>query len=502
MKANTWMRDAWKLPAFLLLGLLLSLAFKAAVGLFPSDYDYKGFLVILAGIPAIFLVAFGFRQVVGHWSELKGTLRWWHGMWFLLYVSALTMQTRGPQDSAADPLNGLALFRVVPESFIFLILLVSLARQRPRWLEYYLKGLVSVLVIFGLACMASTLSSVYWEWTLYKSFEYLLDVSVIATILATIRTTEDYESLFNFTWTLVGIELVWVWCQIGIWPNEALEVPPGAENASVRLAGVFPVMGSNAVGGSGVILATIALSRIFCMRGRESHRSWYILLLAFGLATMVMSETRSAIAGFILAALLIFLASGRASVGVALSFVAAGLLAVTSVGTMVYTYLLRDQTTEQVASLTGRKEWWEYGLHLLSQHPYTGLGAYAASKFAVFPGLGIEGVPSMHSDWMEILVGTSFWGVIPLAVALIWTWKVIVGAMRDHSLTLLERQLVLETLGVLTIITTRSFFNVELCWHAPVLFLVVLGYAEFLRRKKASHPAYVPRPAVYAMSTR
>jgi len=37
---------------------------------------------------------------------------------------------------------------------------------------------------------------------------------------------------------------------------------------------------------------------------------------------------------------------------------------------------------------------------------------------------------------------------------------------------------------VLGVVTIHSFFNTELCWHAPVLFLVVLGYAELLRQRR------------------
>jgi hypothetical protein len=36
------------------------------------------------------------------------------------------------------------------------------------------------------------------------------------------------------------------------------------------------------------------------------------------------------------------------------------------------------------------------------------------------------------------------------------------------------------------LLTLHSFFNVELIWHAPLLFFVVLGYSEMLRRRMKS----------------
>ena len=38
-------------------------------------------------------------------------------------------------------------------------------------------------------------------------------------------------------------------------------------------------------------------------------------------------------------------------------------------------------------------------------------------------------------------------------------------------------------IGVMTVITIHSFVNVEMTWHHPTLFLIILGWAEFLRRK-------------------
>jgi hypothetical protein len=50
----------------------------------------------------------------------------------------------------------------------------------------------------------------------------------------------------------------------------------------------------------------------------------------------------------------------------------------------------------------------------------------------------------------------------------------------------------MECLGVMAVMTVRSFVNVELTWHAPVYFLAALGGAEFLRRR---HRAAIHRGA-------
>ena len=100
---------------------------------------------------------------------------------------------------------------------------------------------------------------------------------------------------------------------------------------------------------------------------------------------------------------------------------------------------------------------------------------------------------SLHSDYIETMVGTGLWGLVPLLAALIGTWWLLVRFVRDRSLTSLERQLAYESIGVLGVITLHSFFNVEIVWQAPLAFLAVLGYAEFLRRKQKAARAQMSR---------
>ena len=93
---------------------------------------------------------------------------------------------------------------------------------------------------------------------------------------------------------------------------------------------------------------------------------------------------------------------------------------------------------------------------------------------------------SLHSDWVELLVGVGLMGLIPFVAALAGTWWYLVKSVGDKSLTPAHRQMILEAVGVLAVITIHSIFNDELTWHAPLLFMVTLGCAELLRRRQKS----------------
>src|SRR2546427_4992681 len=99
--------------------------------------------------------------------------------------------------------------------------------------------------------------------------------------------------------------------------------------------------------------------------------------------------------------------------------------------------------------------------------------------------------------YLEVLVGTGICGLFPILLALTGTWWLLTRAAAESLSRPLERQLATEGLGVLTVITAHSFFSVELMWHPALVFLVILGFAEFLRRSQG-YKTTVPAWAVSA----
>jgi len=252
--------------------------------------------------------------------------------------------------------------------------------------------------------------------------------------------------------------------------------------------GTMSLGAANVVGEVGAFVSIVALCRLLPLDGkRRPDRSWYFLVLVLGCSALLASQTRNDLAAFLFGFGLIILTSKRIRLGLALAAATVPVMALAGLNSKIYDYLLRGQTENEITSLTGRMNWWGYAWQQFQHHPFTGLGAYAAGRFAILGKLGLD-MGSLHSDYIETMVGTGLWGLVPLLAALIGTWWLLVRFVRDRSLTSLERQLAYESIGVLGVVTLHSFFNVEIVWQAPLAFLTVLGYAEFLRRKqKAAH---------------
>jgi O-antigen ligase len=491
----------WLLVLFVVFGFSLA----AGVWLLADSEPY-GALIAVVGLLLIFPLAWmtvralpqGFTKL----RLLRQNWTWWHPLWFLIFFSVLVFRVRDVDAAKANPLDAWAMTRVLPEALVALSLIVRLMLKKPNWLKALFSGIPGLMAVYCLICVASSAWSVNASWTAYKSLEFLADVSLLAAIVASADSFLTYQNLLDWTFTLYGLSLVGVWSNLLIWPSEAMD--------GGRLTGVIPIEASNSVGSSGAVLALLAICRLWPVFGKAKSQAWYIFLLIFGVVSLVLSQTRTAEAAFVIVVLMLVMSSRRLRkvclIGTAAlaPFVTVSLLLYQRMWSkgweLLLSFMERDQTPGAIESLTGRTAWWEYGLQQLSKHPFTGMGAYAAGRFAVLGKLGVGAAAMMHSDWIEVVIGTSFWGLIPFAGALIVAWWFLFRCLRSNSFAPQQRQLALECFALLGMLTIHSFFNDELSWHCPLLYFAILGYAEFIRvQSKRQEPVAVPEARVWQL---
>ena len=467
------LRWACELGGFILVGVVAGLAVK----LFHSALS--AILVVCA--PLLFvLLGRALLDGIRKFGSLLRSLRWWHGLWLLLFVSGLVLRIRSGHSLQEEGLDSSAFVRIALVSLTALVLLARLALRKTLFISSMLRGLIGILTAYSLICIASTLWSVYPAWTLYKSLEYLVDVSMLAAIVATVRSTEGYRNLFDWTWTLYGLLLAFVWLGVLIWPEEAFHQGIGV--LGVQLEGIFPAVSANSVGEFGAVLAIVALARLLRTAGAKSDRTWYGLLFVASFITMIFAQGRAAIAGFVLGAILVLSFSKRVGLSVLLASGATLFLSRTAASGLLWEFLQRGESERDIQSLSGRLEYWQLAWQKFLERPLIGYGAYAAGRSFVIAGLG-EDPGSMHSEYVEILVGTGLLGMVAVVITLLATWWWLIRSFRNSSLNGFENSLAVEALGVLAVVSVRSFFSPNLFWHAPLIFFIVLSYTEFLRRQ-------------------
>lgn len=435
--------------------------------------------VAVVAVPAAAWAA----AAVGRLPTLAGVLGasgWWGRLWILLFLSGLVLRIRPTSAlEGSEAVDGAALFRIALVTGVACALIALTALGRGDLLAPLASGLPAFLLAYCTVNLASAAWSVQPAWTLYRSLEFGVDAALAAVLVAQLTHVTAWRRMFDLTWLLLGGLLLTVAVGVATAPDLALVEGLGTLGVSVQ--GVFPHVARNGVGQIGAILAVVAVARLATgARGR----GWYAGLLVVSSCVLVISQTRSALVPALVAVLLVLAAAGRIAVTAALLLSGAVALAATSFGGLVGSFLVRDQNPEQLANLSSRLDYWSYAWDALAERPLTGYGAYAGGRFEVAAAFGDE-ISSTHGTFPEVLIGTSIWGALPIAFLLLGVWFVLlrgVGRARASG-DLALWALAVEAIGVLAVLTGRSFFTVTLVWHPALEFLLVVAFAEYLRRR-------------------
>jgi len=148
-------------------------------------------LALVLALPAMWASWVGMKEVWRVLGAFCSQLKWWHWIWLLSMSSSFVFRYRSSAEIAQNPFDSSALLRLGPEVIVGCILLARLVFRKPDWGPSMTHGIVGAMAIFGTVCLISSIWSVKFSWTLYKSLEYLLDLSTIALVLAIVRTSEE-----------------------------------------------------------------------------------------------------------------------------------------------------------------------------------------------------------------------------------------------------------------------------------------------------------------------
>jgi O-antigen ligase len=465
-------------PAFIV-GTLLALTIGLAVAVLSF---YFGSTAVL-GTPVVPLLGFWALKagpvVVHRLRTIGESDRWYFLLWLLVFLSGLVFRIREAETIQENPLDFWAIYRISLTVLVGFVLLKRLAEPSTRWISSLFRGSIGWLAAYALLALASTLWSVYPLWTLYRSVEYLIDVALIAAIFSFIRTTEQWKALFDWTWVFMGGLIATVWLGMIAWPDRAIN--RGVGFLGIQIEGVIPTISSNGVGEVSTLLAIIALTRLL-FPTRE--KGFYLGVLFLSIVTLIFSQSRGPFGGLIVALAVVLVATGKFKAVVIPVILIVPLLFLTVLGRFIWLFFLRGQTPEQLITLTGRVWLWKLCWKLFLERPWLGHGAYAANRFLLSkaPVYGGTIISGADNTFIEVLTGIGVIGLIPLLLCLTGTWYSL-GKQSRHAAGL-QRQLMVESIGVLSLLSMRALFTAgAFIWHPSLAFLLTVGYTEFLRRQ-------------------
>jgi O-antigen ligase len=456
----------------------------------PFHHTFLDIALIFSPLLIVFVALPATRTVIREGQNQIKNFTWWQVLWFLFFLSALVFRVRDEQDIHSSALDGWALYRIGLD-FIVGALLMSrcLTGKTPR-LRLLFCGLIGVMALYPLLALASTTWSAAPSFTLFRAVEYMLDLALIGAFVAAFNSVEDYQAFANWTWTLLGLLVLSAWIGALLDPADAWMEGYSYGPLRIRLEGVYPILDANSIGEYSAILASISLARILDDPEHKYDRAWYRLLFIATIITLIFTQTRAAVAAFVVALILLFVFTRRILLGTVLGITAAVgasvVLFFTNFGNTVVSYLLRGQTMAEAEGMSGRADMWQFAIRKISERPWTGYGGYAGGRFVVLPGLGMPGKSDVLNTMVESFIDLGVLGVIVLLIVFVGIWWHLFRASRSPNLNSNERHFAVELLLAMSIVTTRSFVAGNITSHAALAFLTILASAEFFRQRLKS----------------
>jgi hypothetical protein len=253
-----------------------------------------------------------------------------------------------------------------------------------------------------------------------------------------------------------------------LWP-----ILMGAPNPRVyRLPFGFGVQNANGVGRFAGVLALVALSRV---RHRELYlKVPWLALLAVSLVSLALSESRTAILGFVTGSLLIVLANRKFSWLV---------LGIPGIFYFLYNawFVWRFKGSYETAFvLTGREATWRRVLAISLRSPLAGHGFHADR-------LMFEG-EHVHMSYLHSLIQSGILGALFFAAAMFGLWWVLVRNRVLQRLASIEGEpnfLMTESVAIVGFMTVRSFFESTAAFYGVDLLLLMpaMAYIQVWNRR-------------------
>ncbi len=303
--------------------------------------------------------------------------------------------------------------------------------------------------------------------SLYWGGLFLSSVFVVWTVANQDDPEQQARVLMAINVILVSV-IVLFYFTGPLWP-----ILMGAPNPRLyRLPFGLGVQNANGVGRFAGVLALVALSRV---RRRELYlKIPWLLLLAVSLIMLALSESRTAILGFVIGSLLIVLFNRK------FSWLVLGIP-----GIFYYLYnawfVWRFKGSYGTAFiLTGREATWSRVLAISLRSPLAGHGFHADRL--IFEG------EHVHMAYLHSLIQSGVLGALFFAAAMFGLWWVLVRNRILQRLASIEGEpnfLMTESVAIVGFMTVRSFFESTAAFYGVDLLLLLpaMAYIQIWNRR-------------------
>jgi len=407
---------------------------------------------------------------------LNSNFKYLRTLWVIIFISGVVVVARETGEAQTTPVSLTVLHRIFG-IFLVSILLGGMVLKR---IKLTIKGPMLFFTLFAVWQIISSFWSVMPLWTAYRSYEYLL-VGLLTTFSVYSSTNiNTFIKWLNLIYIWIAFLLFTVWVGAFVEPEQAFAGEYVSIYREGLLSGVFPKINSNSVSAYAGALGIVSISRWY----KTNNVKW-IVALFICIITMLLAFGRSGIFGFMFALLVLLVFNRKYKTLITITFLFVIILISTNYIDIFTEFMRRGQRVDQFWHFTGRLYIWEYAYNnYIINEPLIGYGAYAAGRFLVLKDY--VGWSSLHSTWVEVIVGSGFIGIVLLTILTISIFKKLFVKCKDAHGEWAHNYYV-EVLCIFTLLLARSIVSVSLITFNEYLFFLCLGTSLFVFKNQQKY---------------
>jgi len=431
---------------------------------------------------------------------LPGPRAWFHSvrakplLSILIILSIIAVflgSMRGTRSIMDDPVDTVRTFRIIVLCFMSSIALLAALLKRER------AGASSSLIWMALYAMLAMLSAFYSKFallSLYKGFEVAAYVALglyAGTVLYTWQDLEDTVNIMLFVmWYLIISALM----GLLVAPSLAYKFGESGESMAFTMNGVFPAINPNTLTQISGIVAVCALARI-CHSTKGGRHLGELMVFGIAFLCMLLAHSRTSLFIFVAAAALVLLFYKKTKMLLLIAALGGFASLFLAVADYLVAYILRGQTTDQFATMTGRTEFWPLVIGWVKEAPFLGYGFYSSQRI-------LFGVSSVDQAYLEVLLGLGIVGLTVFCLAVLtvminlWkSWPRDQAPLQDSGQLFIWTQLVSIFLFIFVRSLTGPSFQI-LHVNLTIFVLLTVCAAAMVKLKKAEPGAPAEHGAV------
>jgi len=372
---------------------------------------------------------------------------------------------------------------VILAAFVSLVLLAT-----SNGVKYLFVKNNALLMMFVFLCIASTVFSPAKTITLFKSFEILTMVMILAIFYCYDKLNDKSVKYIYALFWIYTITVLGVYVQLAIFGTEGQRQLLGAQPLfGFMMWSRYPGMAGNSLGFLGALVALYGVHLASVKNKKNKHyivAGGIFFLLGFGVT--VLSYTRSVLAFLFIAILMYFILRKKYGVTVLMVIIMVMPLAAPQVQDKIVEHLKRGDSEESIATMSGRTEMWSSVFNRDPLVLMVGGGYATGSQFMNYEETGsLLITTNVHNGFLEVvmsvgLIGGGVWLAIMVRVFMqLHQFLKKVG----HKISSRERDFHIFVCCVFFLCYARSLMNstfVYLDYFFPVLVGMII-YADSLK---------------------